>query len=91
MELRDLIPITNLLVRRRRYDGAACLILDNYYFELDEATDAVWRACDGVRTVGDIALELQRAYGLAPEAASSIAADALNVFFEQKLVHWRDA
>lgn len=86
MDLDTLVPVTHLRVRRRRAEGQVHLILDNYYFDLDEGTDAVWRACDGVRTVAQVAEVLHRERGWALELARSITRDTLSAFAEQELV-----
>ncbi|MCP3063382.1 hypothetical protein LXT21_31845 [Myxococcus sp. K38C18041901] len=81
-----LIPVTHLRVRRRRAEGQVHLILDNYYFDLDEGTDAVWRACDGVRTVVQVAEVLHRERGWDMELALAVTRHTLGAFVQQELV-----
>ncbi|MCK8499856.1 MULTISPECIES: hypothetical protein [Myxococcus] len=81
-----LVPVTHLRVRRRRAEGQVHLILDNYYFDLDEGTDAVWRACDGVRTVAQVAEVLHRERGWDLELALAVTRHTLGAFVQQELV-----
>ncbi|HEY3821982.1 MAG TPA: PqqD family peptide modification chaperone [Polyangiaceae bacterium] len=80
------IPITNHRVRRRRYEGKVWLILENYYTELDEATDAVWTAADGERTVAQVGQILHEKCGLPIEHAVPAARATLEAFAEQGLL-----
>lgn len=89
--LHEQVPVGSVLVRRRRYGDKLYLILDNYYYNLDPAMDAVWCACDGIRTVADVVREVQVGQGWEGPVAEVIVRDTLKAFAEHGLLSVRPA
>jgi hypothetical protein len=52
------VPRREWYVRRRKYEGAVWLVARNRFFRVDDTTDTVWLATDGVRPIAEIARDV---------------------------------
>jgi hypothetical protein len=82
------VPVQHLQARRRKSGGKAWLIRDNHFHELDEAADALFLACDGSRTVAQIAEDLVARGLLDAEDARDAARDTLDHFHALGIIRW---
>jgi hypothetical protein len=80
------VPKRDFRVRRRRNGDVVWLYFDNYAYMLDERTDATWRACDGHRTVSEVARVVGDELGEPTERAEVIAASACAMFIDNGLL-----
>jgi hypothetical protein len=81
------VPHRVLRARRRRLQGHPVLIVDNYYFAIDEFADQVWTHCTGQASVSQIASQMA---GLRTDGRD-VDADlerVLQGFIEAGLVEW---
>ena len=74
------------MARWRRTGGRSMVIRDNRFHELDELSDLVWRACDGVATVREIADRLAARKQMAWAEAMAATLIALASFRALELI-----
>ena len=82
------IPVQSWDVRRRRYGDGRWLMRHNEVFEIDELTDAVWRACTDRLGIGAITRVVADELALAPGHALEVTVGALQLLGDAGLVRF---
>lgn len=49
------VPTRNFRAYRRVMNGATWLVVESYYYEIDDSLDRIWLAVDGTKTVTEVA------------------------------------
>lgn len=79
------IPRRNFRAYRRKApEGNVWIVVESYFYEIDDNLDQIWRAIDGKRTVGEIA---RAALGDAADAVEQTT-QVLDQFAELDIIEW---
>jgi hypothetical protein len=62
----------------------------NYKVNLDERSSDAWKLCDGKRTVGDIAIELEKKYKEKVKPANVRVAELFNILESNRLIRYKN-
>lgn len=81
-------PIKSIRARRRRSSAGVVIIADNYHHSIDATIDAVWCACDGVRTVREIAENISSDLAMPPGLALAAVIGAILFLGSLHLISW---
>jgi hypothetical protein len=84
------IPHRVLRARRRRLQGHPVLIVDNYYFAVDEFADEVWNNCTGRASVAQIASQMASPKNDGRDVDADLVR-VLESFVEAGLVEWKSS